>query len=168
MATRAASFALYILLLTLCSSSFLGSCSITIHARFCLLTKLYFCCSICVGGAEVGGLTEYPVAASATPYCGRNFIASQGKCDDTNCWSLCHDQYIRRPKVIHVGGACETPTCCLCEVDCEWKYLVRLCWWEMCILTWCVMQNREIKPSLLMALVYILRLWVDCFDSCFK
>ncbi|KXG29953.1 hypothetical protein SORBI_3004G114700 [Sorghum bicolor] len=91
MATRAASFALYyILLLTLCST-----------------------------GAEVRGVAEYPAAASATPYCGRNFIASQGKCDDTKCWGSCHDKYFRLPNVTHVGGACETPTCCLCEVDCE-------------------------------------------------
>ncbi|PUZ75030.1 hypothetical protein GQ55_1G114900 [Panicum hallii var. hallii] len=89
-ASRAASLALCILLLTLCSSA-----------------------------AEAGGLTEYPVDASATPYCGRNFIASQGTCDDTKCWGLCHDKYFRNPKVTHVGGACETPTCCLCEVDCE-------------------------------------------------
>ncbi|KAF8748785.1 hypothetical protein HU200_012843 [Digitaria exilis] len=92
MATRAASFALYILLLTLCSWV-----------------------------AEAGGLAGYPVDASDTPYCGRTFIPSPGlgTCDDTKCWGLCNDKYIRSPKVTHVGGACETPTTCLCEVDCE-------------------------------------------------
>ncbi|OEL27709.1 hypothetical protein BAE44_0011273 [Dichanthelium oligosanthes] len=90
MATRAASFVLCILLLAMCS-----------------------------GAAKAEG--EFPVDASATPYCGRTFIANpgKGKCDDTQCWSLCHDKYFRLTKVVHTGGACETPKCCLCEVDCE-------------------------------------------------
>ncbi|KAJ1278839.1 hypothetical protein BS78_04G110000, partial [Paspalum vaginatum] len=64
--------------------------------------------SICVGDVEAGGLREHPIGAN-----------SQGNCDDTHCWSLCHDRYARIPKVTHVGGACESSTYCICEVNCE-------------------------------------------------
>ncbi|KAF8642634.1 hypothetical protein HU200_067315 [Digitaria exilis] len=71
MATRAASFALYILLLTLCSRV-----------------------------AEAGGLAGHPVDASDTPYCGRTFIPSPGSgtCDDTKCWGSAMTNILGHPR----------------------------------------------------------------------